>query len=320
MRLIDSISRTVNYGMTSVDHTIKKIATTPSAVKKVLQIAGKTFAAFDLYHTGIIQKREITHVMKGTTDLIEFYGSYKNLMYWVNLFSKESIDQEVLQKSIDSSLSASHLNTNDIKKQKKLAKQIFIEVMAKETYHSKSEVLEAIKVSLTNHGYTPIKAKQVAERVIVKQKTDSPVKIFYMACFTVADLGSNILTLKKWNILDLSSLAATIGSQSRVFMFVAKVGADTVLGIVASAGLILVVGEASYRIIVNARKIYSTATPRDNTDQAYKELRSAFIDLVGGVTDLAATTAPLFFALNPPALIALALVSKGTGLVCFLIK
>jgi hypothetical protein len=320
MRLVDSISRTVNYGMTSVDHAVKKIAGTPSAVKKVLQIAGKTFAAFDLYTTGETRKRDITQVMKGTTDLIEFYGSYKNLMYWVNLFSKESIDQQVLQESIDSSLSASHLDQTSEKMQKKLARDIFDEVMAKEAYHSKGEVIDAIKASLISHGYNQKKAKQVAARVIVKQKVDSPVKLFYMACFTVADLGGNILTLKKWNILDLSKLAATIGSQSRVFMFVINLGADTVLGVIGSAGIAVALGEASYKAMIHASKLYSTATTMKEKDEAYKELRNAFIDIAGGVTDLVATAAPLFFALNPPTLIALALVSKGTGLVCFLIK
>jgi hypothetical protein len=193
-------------------------------------------------------------------------------------------------------------------------------VMAKEAYHSKGEVIEAIKVSLTNHGYTPKKAQVIAERVIVKQKADSPVKVFYMACFTIADLGGNILTLKKWNILDLSHLAAAIGSQSRIFMFVINLGTDTVLGVIGSAGLVLTVGEASYRAIIHARKLYSTATNTQNQDKASKELRNALIDLVGGVTDLAATATPLIFALNPPTLIALALVSKGTGLVCFLVK
>lgn len=320
MRLIDSIYRTVNYGMTRVGCAIERIATTPSAVKKALQVADKTFAAFDLYFKGKTCEREITQVMKGIVDFIGFYGSYKNLMYWANLFSKDSIDQKLLQESIDSSLSASHLNPNDELNQKALSKQVFDEVMAKESYYSNGEVIEAIKVSLEKHGYTSEKAKQVAERIIVRQKVDSPVKVFYMACFTVADLGGNILTLKKWNILDLSKLAAAIGSQSRAFRFTVDLRADKVLGIIGSTGIALALGEASYRAITHASKIYSAKTSLKEKDEAYKELRNAFLNILSGVIDLAATAAPLIYELNSSALVALALISKGTGLVCLLVK
>lgn len=320
MRLVDSISCSVNHGMTGIDHAVKKIAASPSTAKDVLQLAVKAFAAFDLYHIGEIRDREMTHVMQGTTDFIEFYGSYKNLMYWVNLFSKESIDQKVLQESINSSLSALRPIKRKNSTQKKLAKQIFIEVIAKEAYHSKNEVIEAVKASLIKHGYTSSEAEQVVEHVIIQQKSDSLVKVFYMACFTLADLGSNILTLKNWNILDFSHLATVIGSQSRVSMFVIDLGMDTVLGVIASAGLVLAIGEASYRAIVNTQKIYATTISSKTTNKAHEELQDALIDLTSGVVDLAATAAPLFFTLNPPTLIALALVSKGTGVMFFLIR
>ena len=94
--------------MTHLDDAVKKIAGNPAAVKKALQFTTKTFEAIDLYYGSQIHSSEIAHTMKGTIDIIVFYGTYKNLIFWLNQFSKESIDQETLRKSIYVSLSASH--------------------------------------------------------------------------------------------------------------------------------------------------------------------------------------------------------------------
>jgi hypothetical protein len=319
VRLVDSISASVNYQVTTIDHSIKKIAGNPSAVKKVLQLANKIFEAMDLYYIGSGQKRDITEASKGTIDLIGFFGTYKNLMYWVNPFSKESLDQQALRKSIKSSLCASHRNKKEMKAQKFLAGDVFKEIMAGESYHSRGEILDALKASLVKRGYKEKKAKQIAERVIVQQKSRPIVQIAYSACFTVADLGGNLMTLKKWRILDLAPLAASIGSKSRVFMVVVNFGVDRVLGTVASAGLILVVGDAAYRSINQAIKLYYAADTEEEA-AAYKELRNAILDLLASSVDLAATVAPLLFVLNPPVIVALAIVAKGTGVFCILIR
>lgn len=317
MGLVEFVSRPLNYATTAADRTIKKIAGNPSAVKKTLQLASKLFVAFDLYYIGTVQTRAITDVMKGTTELIEFYGTYKDLISWVHLFSKESLDTDLLKQSIQDSLCASLQDPTAIKKQEKIAKKIFEEVMAVEEYHSKGEVLEAIKVSLKKHGYQT-QINTLAERIIVKQKASSITQSLCMVCFTIADLGSNILVLKKWQILDLSQLAVTVGSQSRVFVFMSNLGAETVLGSFASAGLVLVVGEASCRAIMHGNEFYYAVD--DKKKKAYQELRNALIDLVAGGVDLIALSACLMFVLNPPVIVGLAIFSKGTGLICMLVR
>lgn len=326
MGLVDSISRTVNYGLTGFDQTVRKIAAEPTAAKKVLQIADKILAAFDLYYTGKIHPRDITHVIKGTTDLIEFYGSYKDLRYWASPFSKESLDKKLLRESITDTLTLSHRSPEEIKEQIKLAKKVYKDVTKKEAYYSKGEVQAAFVKSLmertkkSKHPYNAESAKKLAERIIVKQKGDSPLHLFCTACETLSDLSDNIFTLQKWNILDLSHVAAAIGSQSRAFMFVIDLGAEKVFGVIGSVCLILTIGETSYQAIIQTIKVFSATTKPEEKEKAYKELRNALLDLMSGVTDLAATAAPLIYTLNPPALVALALVSKGTGLLCFLVK
>ena len=318
MRIVESISDSVNYGMTNVDHVVKKIVSNPSAVKKVLQIATKTFAAFDLYSTGKIQDREITHLMKGTIDLIGFYTSYKHIMYWMNLFSKESIDQEALKQSIENSLCGVNKQSKISASQKKLASKVFATVMVQEIYHSKTEVLNVIKLTLQKEGYSAEKAEQVAKRILVSQKSRPRIELFYMACFTVADIGSSILTLQKWHLLTLSKVAANIGSQSRIFLFVIDLGADMVLGSVASAGLILVIGELSHRAILHGMEYYSVNGKEKEV--AYQKLSKDLMEILTNALDLAATASPLIFTLSPPTLVALALISKGTGLVYYLAK
>lgn len=316
MRITDTVSASVNYTVTSVDHTIKQIANSPTGVKKVLQLTTKIFKAIDLYYETNLSDRELTHAMKGTIDLIGFYSSYKDLIYWVNLFSKESLDQKALEDSISSSLCASHKKDS---KQKKIARQVFEEVMKKEVFHSKGEVLRAIEISLTQHGYTAEKAQQIASHVIVQQKRRSPVELLYKACFTTTNLGGNLLNLQKMHVLDLSRFVSTIGTQSPVFMFVIKVGADAALGTIASAGLILSIGETSHKLIIQGMKHYSAANQKEK-EEAYQELQRALIDLFADSVELAATALPLIYTLNPTTVLAFALVSKGTGLVCFLIK
>ena len=320
MRIGDTISSTINQGVTGATHTVHRIATNPSAVKKVLQIAIKIFAAVDLYYQQVNTKRGLTDAMKGTTDFIDFYGSFKNIMFWINPFSKETLDKEALLESLTVSLSASHRNAKQIKKQENVAKAVYTDVMAAQVYHSKGEVREAIIISLINkHHYSTQSAHQIAEFIIIKQKSRPITQLLSTACFTVTDLTGNLLTLKKWGILDLSHVAAQVGSKSRVFLFVFNLGVDTALGTVAAAGLILCVGDASYRLIINAMKHYQAANPTEKAE-AYKQLRNAILDLLSSSADLAATAAPLLFALNPPAIIALAIIAKGTGLICILVR
>jgi hypothetical protein len=331
MKLLDSISSFANYETKCTNQTIHKIATNPSAVKKVFQIVSKMLAAWDLYKDKDILSRPITDAMKGTTELVEFYGSFKDIMFWINPFSRESLDQDALLQSLRSSLSASHRNTKESPKQKKFAERVVADVMSKEDYYSKGEVLEALRISLEKRGCQSAKAQQIAARVLIQQKSRPVTSLISMACFTIADLGTNIMVLKKWGILDpskvldLSKLAAQLGSQSKVFLFVVNLGVDTVLGTVASVGSAISIGGASYRLIVNGGKYYRAQTnpflmPSEEKEKVGKELKNATLDFISSGADFINAATPLVFTLNPPVLIGLAIVAKGTGLICILVR
>ena len=316
MKLIDSISSSINYGTTAVIQTVHKIATNPSAVKKVLQVAGKAIAGYDLY-TGAAHLPDLAKNIKGTTDFIDFYGSFKDVVYWVNPFSKETIDQGKLEESI---LIAVIDHGGDVEEElRATAKTIFQEVMAQKAFNGKAEVLDTLKASLIRHGWEVANIDEVAKKVIVKQKSRPLIQHVIAVCFTVADVGGNLLVLQKHGIVDLAKQAAKLGTQFPILMFVMKQGSDTVLGVVISTGLTLSVGYALYRAIHNYQDMRDAANP-EAKEKAYKELRGAIIDMISSGADLINAATPLLFTLNPPVVIGLAIFAKTTGVICILVR
>lgn len=315
----DPISYSSNYAATKTSDTAKKVATNPRAWKKVLQIATKAFAAIDLFYHGATQGRPVTDAMKGSVELIEFYGTFKDIMFWINPFSKETLDQTALLDSLKETMAAPLRDIKARNQNELLALEVFDEVINAEEFYSKGEVREVLILKLEDRGYQHKFAEKIAEGVIIQQKKRPITLLFSMACFTIADVAGNILVLKKWGILDYAPLAALIGSQSRVFAFVLHLGADTVLGTVASAGLIVSLSEATYRAILQAIKKYQSTDP-DAREQASKELRTALLDMLENGVDLVYTAAPLLFVISPPVMVALAIFAKGTGLIVILVR
>ena len=349
MGAVTGVTDIVNYSLVKIDHSVKKIAQDLGAVRKVLQFATSLFAAIDLAKTGEIQKHEITQVMKGAGDLIKLYGCYKNLMYWIRPFSKETLDQEALKQSIElifvdslnfsesqevqgnqKSNAKAKVGTQNkktgkpIKKMEKAnekAEELFKEIM-KETFYSKGKVLKIIqdKLQTKKYGsYNKEKAIEVSRLITIKQKERSPIELFYKACLTVADVGDNLLTLQKWKMLDVSALAASIGGQSRVFVFLKEVGVSKILGPIAIAGLVVSYGNTTVKIFILAKTYYSLS-PGEDKKLIQKKLSAELISFISTTTDFAATIVPFVFIVNPPTVVALALISKGVGLVCFLAK
>ncbi len=315
MKLVDSISSSINCGTTAVIQAVHKVATNPSAVKKVLQIAGKAIAGYDIY-SGVTHLPELAKNLKGTADFIDFYGSFKDIVYWINPFSKETLDQDELRNSLLLSVA----DSGDTKeKQEALVNSVFQEVMAQKAYHGKAEVLEKLKASLITNGFEAAKVDEVATKIIVTQKSRPLIQHMIAVCFTVADLGGNLLVLQKHNLVDLAKYGAKLGTQFPILMFVIKQGSDTVLGIVVSTGLSLSVGYALYRAVKNYHDMHNAADP-EVKEKAYKELRGAILDMISSGADLINAATPLLFTLNPPVVIGLAIFAKGTGIVCILVR
>ncbi len=317
MKIIDSINRSINYSIAQIDHHIKKTANSPSATKKAFQIVLNAMALMDLKTVGKIQNREITIILRGTVELINLYASYKDIIFWVYPFSKDTLDQKRLKKSLRQELQ-SETGKENHPKTKELVQKILSEAM-EGNFYSREELLEKLTIALEKNGFSHEKAEKIASHLILEQKSRSIAELFYNACFGIANLDGNIFSLKKWNLADLSAIAATLGKQSPILMFVLNLGADVSINSLVIGGYVVLVGEASAKTVIHAQTYFSTKDQFER-EKAFHDLRLALLDLASGTADLVAIAAPLAFTLNPTTVITLALISKGTGLFCFLVK
>lgn len=323
---MDSINYYINYSSTNTMQTVTKVATNPSATKKLLQITSKVIAALDLYE-GRSHCPELLKSAGGTIETIGFYGTAKNIIFWINPFSKDSMDQTALQQSLKNAVSLHRTPKADQPTNEEFTKEIFAELMKQRNFLNRCEVITSLKDVLQNQDCDETSINNIANHVTVQQKSRPISLIVSSICFTTTDLVENILTLKKWGIIDLAGIGAQMGNipvfasimDSRAASFLADLGVGKTMGIIATVGLTASLGGASYRFVIFIIQYYN-ADEEKVKDEIYKEIRSAGLDLLSSGTDLAATALPLIFAINLPVMIGMTLVAKTTGLVIILIR
>lgn len=307
-----SFSGAVNTVAKKVVQIFTEIATYPSAVKKVAQIATKSFAAYDLHHVGEIRDRKFTDALKGTVDVIGFYSLFKSVVSLLNFFSKKTLDKKEVLKTLKERTVVFHPVEGEI-----IAKEIFFTVMQAEDFNSTSEVRDVLRMKLLERKISS--SDEIIDGVTIQQKSRRITQIFAGIFFTISDLLDNASTLHKWGITGLADIALNLGNKFQIFAIVVKVSVTTAIGSVASVALFISLGDSSYRIYKQITKIYQNNDP-EKLDKAYKKLRMAIIDTISNAADLISTAAPLLFTINPPLVVAFAIIAKGTGLICILLK
>ncbi|WP_068467019.1 hypothetical protein [Candidatus Protochlamydia phocaeensis] len=324
MGLISSINSMVDQSTNVAFQIASKTISNPSAGKKALQLASKGIALLD-YAYNKTHCPELVRSMKGGIELIEFYGLFKTVVYWINPLTKANIDEKRLRASLNAALKT-HLSTVTEDRRQTIATNVFNDVLkGSENYLNESDVRKAFQKSLRNHWCTAGQAEQIANQLKVTQKPRPTLQVLSAVCFTITDTAGAIMTLKKWGVISESMLAeagkiaAQIGGQTRVFAFVAQFGVEQVLGVVVCAGQVFSLGDAAYRLVQAQLDIN-----RGGTEDALKKARlvrtRAIWDLVTTGLDLTATAVPLLVVVNPPVVIGLSLVAKGTGLVAIFLK
>ncbi len=325
---IDSVKGCINYGLISVNNVVTNVVTNPSAIKKVLQIIDKSTEAIEFCKTRTIgTSTDFSKAVQGTIKLINFYGTYKNLIYWANPFSKQTLDQDELRKSLQESVEFV-LNQNISKSETEtIVDSVFKAVMNKDGYYNKTQVRKALKASLQTHQIDvdervkKVKIKAIISKIRIQQKSRSWIQHLCMACSTIEGLNGNIQTLQKWGIVDLALYVAKIGKQSPVFLFIIKLGADKIFSVVACIGLAVSLSSATYKAIKSYQESGRVGITSEQKEKANKELREAMFDIASSGTDLICIAVPLLFPVySIPAMIAMALIAKGTGLICILAR
>ncbi|CUI17571.1 hypothetical protein PNK_1967 [Candidatus Protochlamydia naegleriophila] len=312
--ILNTVRSTINYSLDASFQTASRIVSTPGSAKKVLDFADKIIAGCN-YYSGTSYCPELVRSMKGTTDLINLFNTAKNGMFWLNPFTKDSIDQAHFQKTLIQSL------PQDVKlAQPELANRLVNEVFkGPQAYYCQADVFDALKQSLVGHGMSDEEAGYIVGRVEITQKSRPILQLLSTSCFTLVGVVGNIRTLQKWGLLDgakmaeMGQQAASIGSQSKVFTTVMHFGVDQVLGVIATIGTSVSLVDAIIKS-VKAKQTLDDAESREQCEKAQAAMTKALWDLGTTGLDLMALAVPLFFAVSPPVAITLGIVSKGTGL------
>lgn len=307
MGAIDKVSTTVNYPLLQVEKGLKSASKPYNAAKKFFQTCMKTA---ELLKQG---NSPIVHAMGGAVQIISFFSSTKDIMYWINPFSKEKIDQGALRKVIHKSL----MDQNEFDVDEKVNK-IMKRVMEQKQYHSKKQVMNVIKTYMRDELVINDKiVKKIAQGITVKKVSRPFVQKLANVFYTLGDVAESLLVLEKWNVLNVSKCAASIGRRFPVLKFIATASAKQVLGVLFSAGFALTIGYSSYKLIKNAYQLKKCTNDQERA-VLKNERRNLVLDLVGASFDLAATLPALLTVVSPPIGLALGIVAKGIGFICVL--
>lgn len=361
--------------------------TKPGTVKKTMHIVRKLIFTVDLY-SGKVHCYELCKGMKTFGDMLDFYGSYKNIVGWVEYFScpfsQKTLDKEKAQDSLKTILTSQkifNVKGEAVFKDKRdidaFVKKVVDRITTDENYRFnnpedarkflKSEFVTHLKeeasrpkvvrnmekaskqsvetIGLLKKGSSsdrpeadkPIDRKEENERTIIidekhidslvqavtiKQKSHSTALFIALGCFTVSDLGDNILTLQKWGVIDLSrfssswgACAAHIGTKVPIFAFVGRVTLGTALSVTSSVALTLIIGINGYQGAQALLKYLDQGSTEEEVKNAKKKMWSTSVCIVDASVSLAVTVAPLCFTFNPfLGIVVLPVASKVTGL------
>ena len=308
MNRVETFYSTLNHGLYSFSQKIQHIATHPSTVKKILQIGIKLFAAIDCYHGMPTQSRGVTEAMKNNVDLIDFYVSFKNILFWIEPFSNQSLDRQQLIDSLGVAFGENVSSQSTIE----TATEIVNQSLAQRDHYGPQEVRKSIQEVLQQKNIP--QAEQILEKLVISKKRCSFLQALQMVCLTIGSLGTNAKALHNWGVIGVPKQIAQAG----IVVLEAKARFANMLGVVGSVGL----GSNLIRVSYRAFQIGSQSTKGDSflaKVRADVEYQAALMTVLDVTLDFTVTTLPLFFAFSPPTLVTMGLIVKGIGLTRVLI-
>lgn len=345
MGAVSNIRQDFNHYIIEGDKKVKKLVSTPAAIKKLFQTTMKAVALLDLARLGEVVQHKMTDAMDGSIKLIGFYYTYKNLMFWINPFTKESIDREKLKSSLQIFFNTHfHIQMNE-PDSKKIADEVIEKVMSKGEYQNRDQVLTELKIAIRfsttlkekmknsssfntllsdddRMKYIDSTLKQIDTSLMITQVKRTTAEIIANLSFTIADFGDNLLTLSDWGVKSLSTLARSFGQRIPVYgSRIVKFGAKNLLGTIYSVGFIFILGNTTIQIRKKYNKLkYNTALSKNEKDELNKEIENLKLDRLTAGVDLIATLPMLLCTVNPGIALALGIIAKGTGFVCIFLR
>jgi hypothetical protein len=300
----------------------------PTLNKRILQLFVRSVAAYDLSTGQAHEMGGVVRGMKSAIVLLEFYATYRNFIFWIHPFSKETIDRDKLVQTLMASLTT-HTTSNVGLDYGKVAQKVVDQLMKEQCYSSRGEVLTALRGILGGYQYEPKQIDNIMRDVVVQQKARSKRLLLMMACFTLADLGGNWATLRQRGAFDAHAFstflkfASLLGNRVPIlqkFMVMAMNRAiGQVIGTLASIGLSLALVEASYRLVDTYTKSQLAQSEQEG-GKTQQEFKTACYDVLSTAIDLFCVAIPLLWKVSPGTGAFLGVVSKGTGSICLLLK
>jgi hypothetical protein len=303
---------TTNQGLSSVKDN-------STLNKRVLDFFVKSVEAYDLLIGQTHEWGGIVQDIKSAIVLFELCA--KNLIFWINPFSKETIDQDLLVQSLKISLGTStffkvgHDYT-------KVAQSMVDQLMEQKSYSSRGEVLTSLKEIVEGYHYKPEQVDNIMQGVVVQQRARSKRVILMMTCFTLVCVGGGWTTLKQRGVFDSPSFSTLLGVASRIGNHVPLLqkcmemtmncAVDQVLRTFATIGLTLALVEAKC-LVCNTYKRNQKAQSEEEKEQTKKEFKTACYDAANTAVDLVCVAVPLLVEIGPKTADFLGVLSKGTG-------
>lgn len=316
MRVINSIQFYANYGLVAVFQVAGKIASDTNATKKLGQVILEIIKGVDLVK-GNGHLPDFVRNIKGNIELIDLYDMANNFKYWASPFDTKRIDQGILSQSLNDALNNLRIPN---KRRKKNAEEITKEVMeTAKSAKNHAEFYKVLKTSLKNQGYTDFQVEKFIEKAKINIKSRPLMEVLNKLCSTSSNFGTNLITLQKWKLVNLAELASNIGSQMPLLRPLFVYSIESTVKFFSVSGQAINSMNAIYNLGKIQFKIMKSQSDK-SLEGMFLKRKQALWDIAANGTDLVNTVLPIFVSLNPPILIGMALITKGTGLLCILCK
>lgn len=307
-----------------------KIGTSPSALKKVSQIAKNSIKGFNFYYSKDYFPSFVYHV-SNINEIFDLYSTCKKAYSLTNRINKKTIDTEKLSANLSQAIvEIPNSKTIDTVA---LTSKLLNKVLNR-GYFSERGLLTALKEALLEEGiFNEVEAEQIIKKtnLLLLPKaylfSASWIDCTTSVCFNLCDLGSNYLylnskanELKKTSLPVLSTLIAKVEMTKRASIYIPKIffkvhekiGNTTVFSLASKIPLdVTLAGIGGIAQVLCVIKDVRTLTCSDSVLDKKQAMRDLFINTL----EITMNMAWLAGYSYPPVFISLAIISKGTGLV-----
>lgn len=222
------------------------------------------------------------------------------------------IDSKQLSATLNAAIKG--LSIKPAKKAEDVVKEV---VQSAKSISNEKGVYQILKKSLIDGGCTRCQASKIVKKVHIEMQPRPFLEVMAKFSAGLKNVTTNLNTLQRWNVLELSVIASKIGSAIPAFNQVIFPMDSTIKVLAWSTGGLFTL-DAMVKFISAQRdlgKITDTSELKEATQKRNKTL-AEFLCAGVEITEAALPVLAAFsiISVGPPTLIAMAIFSKGFGL------